>query len=101
MGRPSRTRRGAVVALVLGSVVAIGGLVAVSIPIPQQASFGWFAYAPLSAATFAATGVFLGPTAIAGLVALVVGVGLAAFAAGWMLARRHTTRDSNTPTAGS
>ena len=82
----------------LGLLIALGGLLAAGIS-QQTASFGWFAYAPLSQGTFRPAVAFLSPTVIGGLTALVVGVALAAFAAGWMLARRRAIREPDGPEA--
>ncbi len=62
-----------------------------------ETSFGWFAYAPLTAGSVAPVSFFLGPFGIAGTVAIGLGIGLAAFASGWMLARRRPSRDPDRP----
>ena len=54
----------------------------------SEASFGWFAYAPLSKATFAPQGlVYLGSSARIGMALCAVGLTLLAFWAGYQAGR--------------
>lgn len=85
------------IAAALGVALAILG---VSLVLRQPpASFGWFADAPLTAGSAAPAGILLGPLGIAGAVAIGMGIGLAAFAGGWMLGRRRAPRDPARPIA--
>ncbi|MCM3689016.1 hypothetical protein [Kocuria rosea] len=58
---------------------------------PPEATFGWFAYAPLNGETFSGM-IILNRTAAAGWAAVAAGAVLLAFCAGWLLGRRHSTR---------
>lgn len=75
----------AVVAFGIASAVA--GVVLMLVP-SGQASFGWFAYAPLSRTAFVPTGTLLSQLDLAGLALLVIGLVALAFSAGWALGRR-------------
>jgi len=68
--------------VVLGAVAAVIGLVLLLLP-SGQASFGWFAYAPLSDTTFFPPGGLLSPQSQIGMVLIIVGLVLLAFGAGW------------------
>lgn len=66
--------------MVVGGVAAVAGAAILAralllIPVSPSASFGWFAYAPLSDAVFVPSGVIALPTwALAGVGLLVAGV---------------------------
>ncbi|TFB87262.1 hypothetical protein E3O44_09050 [Cryobacterium algoricola] len=72
-------------------MAALIGIVLLLLP-GNQASFGWFAYAPLSDSTFLPPGGLLSPHSQIGIVVLIVGLVVLAFGAGWMLGLRHTAR---------
>ena len=84
---PSRWRRTRVVLAIAGLVATITGVVLVATSAPS-ASFGWFAYAPLSSVTFTPDGTFLNSQQLMGLVVGVLGLLLVAFSAGWSLGVR-------------
>ena len=74
----------AIAAIVAGVVVMVAST-------PQSASFGWFAYAPLSSMVFSPAGtVVIGWGTISGAAVVVLGIACLAFWAGWMLARSRT-----------
>ncbi len=91
--RPAR-----IAAVTAGAGLALVIIGAVMLLVQPATSFGWFAYAPLTAGSVAPVSILLGPFGIAGAVAIGVGIGLAAFAAGWILARRRPSRDPGRPT---
>ncbi len=73
-------------------VVMMAGVVGIIVATPQTATFGWFAYAPLSGTAFSPDGaVVVGCGAIAGAAAVALGVAGLAFWAGFAVAvlRRH------------
>lgn len=73
----------------LGVVLVLVGSLLVLLN-PSEATFGWYAYAPLSDEAFPAAS-FMTPEAVAGWVSAVVGLLLWAFCAGWIVGRwRHT-----------
>lgn len=76
--------------LVAGLILACVG-VAVLMSDQGVASFGWFAYAPLSEATFA-PGQFLTPVHLWGAAACVTGLIATSGALGYMIGRRGATR---------
>ena len=73
--------------VVLGALAAVIGLVLFLLP-SGQATFGWFAYAPLSNTTFFPPGVLLSPHGQIGIVLFLTGLAILAFGAGWMLGQR-------------
>ncbi|QNE47194.1 hypothetical protein F1C58_09995 [Glaciihabitans sp. INWT7] len=92
-GRPAGSPRqrgqlllGVVLPLIAG-VLAITGLILLLRPDPP-ASFGWFAFVPLSSTTFVPTPWFSSTLHAAG--AILIGVGIAAlvFCLGWRVGRR-------------
>ena len=86
--------------VVLGAVAAVIGLVLLLLP-SGQASFGWFAYAPLSNSAFIPPGVLLSPHSQIGIVLFVIGLAMLAFSAGWMLGHRQAARQQRLPDPGS
>jgi len=74
--------------------VVIAGVVAIVIAAPQSASFGWFAYAPLSGTVFNPDGAMVVSWgAIAGAAAVALGLAGLAFWAGFTIA---TSRSKTT-----
>jgi heme/copper-type cytochrome/quinol oxidase subunit 1 len=67
----------------------------------HSASYGWFAYAPLSDTTFQPPGIWLTPQGQAGVVWFIVGLALLAFGFGWALGRRHAPDPRRPPTPSS
>lgn len=86
--------------VILGSVTAVIGLVLFLLP-SGSASFGWFAYAPLSNTAFFPSGVLLTPRSQIGIVLLVIGLALLAFGAGWALGQRQAAGQRRLPDPGS
>jgi heme/copper-type cytochrome/quinol oxidase subunit 1 len=77
------------VVLILSGVLVVGGVVLVAVSSQTPASFGWFAYQPMSGSLFAPGGfVVLTQPAIVG--AFVAGVGVVGLSAatGFMVGRR-------------
>lgn len=73
---------------VAAAAAIVAGVVVMVASTPQSASFGWFAYAPLSSMVFSPAGaVVIGWGTIAGAAVVVLGIAGLAFWAGWMLAR--------------
>ena len=87
------SRRAGVLMVALGAVAAATGLVLFLLP-GDQASFGWYAYAPLSDSTFIPPD-GLSPRNQIGVVVFVVGLVVLAFGAGWMLG--HSRAASQRP----
>jgi heme/copper-type cytochrome/quinol oxidase subunit 1 len=82
----------------LAAAVMAAGLVAIVASTPQSASFGWFAYAPLSATVFSPTGaIVIGWGSIAGAAAVALGLAALAFWAGFTLATARTRRPPRGP----
>ncbi len=81
-------RRRALLPVVLGLVLAVGGLLLAR----QPRAFGWFAYTPLSEATFAPGIIVLDAVGIAALVIAGLGIALLAGAAGYGLGQRSARR---------
>ncbi|NQX04860.1 hypothetical protein HQQ82_08600 [Rathayibacter sp. VKM Ac-2856] len=77
-------------------LVVVGIVVGATAP-GREASFGWFAYAPLSGSTFSPGGIVVVTPALGLAAALVVlGLLVLAFCAGGAVARRRTLRTSGT-----
>ena len=79
---------------VIASAMIVGGVAAAIVATPREVSFGWFAYAPLSEATFTPDGlIVLTGGALGGLVVALIGVAVFAFWAGYTVrgsrARTH------------
>ena len=85
--------------VVLGAVEAVIGLVLLLLP-SDQASFGWFAYAPLSDTTFIPPGVLLSPHSQIGIGVFTIGLAMLAFGAGWMLGQHQATSQRRSPDPG-
>ncbi|TFC15157.1 hypothetical protein [Cryobacterium sp. MDB2-10] len=97
---PELSRRVSVSMVVLGAVAVVIGLVLLLAP-GDQASFGWFAYAPLSNTTFSPIGLQLSPRSQIGIAMFVVGLAVLAFGAGWMLGQRQAASQRRLPDPGS
>jgi heme/copper-type cytochrome/quinol oxidase subunit 1 len=82
--------------VVLGAVAAVIGLVLLLVP-SGQASFGWFAYAPLSDTTFFPPGVQLSPHRQIGSALLPIGLLILAFGAGWLLGQYQAASPRRAP----
>ncbi len=82
----------AIVLVLIGASI----LLAILFSPVETASFGWFAYAPLSASTFVPDNAVLVPrTAIAGAVALTLGLTAAGVLTGWRLGKRAARPDAS------
>ncbi|MEO7122625.1 MAG: hypothetical protein ABI400_05820 [Lacisediminihabitans sp.] len=79
--------RRVIVCIILGAIVTVAGAVLILIPSPT-ASFGWFAYVPLSDAVFTPASALLAPVHQAGLLVGVIGALLLAFGVGWWFGQR-------------
>lgn len=84
---PRRPPRWWVVLASLGGVLVLSGALLVLLN-PAEATFGWFADAPLSGETFPAMALVT-PEATAGWAGVVAGLVLWAFCAGWLVGRRR------------
>ncbi|MFE4464885.1 hypothetical protein ACFRCR_07155 [Oerskovia sp. NPDC056781] len=91
--RPRPRSRGTVLGLVAGVLLVGVGAWLASRP-SWWTSFGWFAYAPLSDATFAPQRPW-GQTL--GLVSLAAGLLVLGFVAGWVVARRRGQTEPGDP----
>ncbi|MDY7541745.1 MULTISPECIES: hypothetical protein [unclassified Cryobacterium] len=87
------SRRVSVFLVILGAVAAAIGLVLLLLP-SNQASFGWYAYAPLGDSTFFPPAGLLSPQSQIGMVVFIVGLVALAFGAGWMLGLRNAASRS-------
>lgn len=68
----------------IGSAMIVGGVATAVVATPREVSFGWFAYAPLSDATFTPDGlIVLTGGALGALVVAAIGVAVLAFWAGY------------------
>ena len=74
--------------VVLGTVAALIGRVLLLAP-SGQASFGWYAYSPVSNTTFFPPGVLLSPHGQIGIALFLTGSVMLAFGAGWMLGQHQ------------
>lgn len=88
-------RRIIVVTLVSGVLLLAGILLAILTPV-TIASFGWFAYAPLSAATFV-PGLGMQPGFVIGLVLGALGLLGIGFGLGWLFAVRRGPGAASAP----
>lgn len=86
--------------VVLGAAIAVIGLALFLIP-SASASFGWFAYQPLSNTTFFPSGVPLTTRSQTGIVLFIGGLVLFAFGAGWALGQRQGAGQRRLPDPGS
>lgn len=85
---PRKTPRWVLVLVVLSVLTVLGGALTVLLN-PFEATFGWFAYAPMNGETFPGM-TFLNPQAVTGWVGVGVGAVLLAFCTGWFVGRRNT-----------
>ena len=85
--------------VVLGAVAAGIGLVLLLLP-SGQASFGWFAYAPLNDTTFFPPGGLSSPHSQIGIGVFTIGLAMLAFGAGWMLGHHQDTSQRRAPDPG-
>ena len=86
--------------VVLGTVAAVIGPGLLLVP-SDQASFGWFANAPLSNTTFSPIGLQFSPRSQIGIALFIVGLAVLAFGAGWMLGQRQAANQRRLPDPGS
>ena len=78
--------------LAVGSgILALAGAILLAIPEPS-ATFGWFAYAPLSTTSFVPAPWFSSPRNCLGAGLLLVGIGALLFCLGWWVGRRSRSR---------
>lgn len=87
---PRRMPRWVLILAVLATIIVLGGSLTVLLH-PPEASFGWFAYTPMTGEVFPG-GTILSPQAVAGWSGIAVGTVLLAFCAGWLLGQRSTAR---------
>lgn len=89
-------RRKTTIAWTAATLFVIAGLAATVVGLMTPVSFGWFAYQPLSSATFAGdgSGFFVSRTTAIGFVLLALGFITLAFLAGWRLAGRRPDADA-------
>lgn len=79
---------------VLAIVSIVAGIVTIVVATPQSASFGWFAYSPLSSTAFSPSGVVvLTWVAIVGAIAICAGIALLALWAGFSLGSSRSRRE--------
>ncbi|WP_157487945.1 MULTISPECIES: hypothetical protein [unclassified Leifsonia] len=71
---------------IAGGIVAVAGMIALLVPAPVP-TFGWAAYQPLAETVFLPSPL-LTPTTMWGVLALVVGLIVVAFSAGFIVGRR-------------
>ncbi|MFB4349636.1 hypothetical protein [Microbacterium sp. CR_7] len=84
-------RRKSTIAWTAATLLVVAGLAATVVGLMTPVSFGWFAYQPLSSATFAGDGggFFVSRTTVIGFVLLALGLIAVAFLAGLRLAGRR------------
>ncbi len=70
-------------------VIALVGGVTLFLTSDKAASFGWFAYAPLSGEMYSPSGSLLTLQERAGLTIGAIGLGIVVFCAGWAIGRRR------------
>lgn len=89
--QPGRSTFVQAVPITLGivGIIAVGAGLALMINGQTQATFGWYAYAPLSDKSFSPAATYLSARGQAGLAVAVIGAIVVAFCAGWMLASRR------------
>lgn len=85
------SRRRASLVLTAGVVLLVAGVAGLFLVPTSTAGFGWFAYAPLSEATFS-PGVFLRPVQLWAGAAALVGLAAASWAVGYLAGRRADRR---------
>ncbi|MBU4465302.1 MAG: hypothetical protein KKH75_05590 [Actinobacteria bacterium] len=81
----------AIIAWVIAGMFVVAGVAVTTVGLTITTAFGWFAYQPLAAATFAPSGdtVFLSRTTVVGVVLLSLGLITLAFLIGWRAAIRR------------
>lgn len=90
ISRPSRM----IVVPVAGVVLMVVGVAGLAVSTPRSASFGWFAYAPLSGTVFSPDGALVvGWGAIAGAGAVALGLAVFAFWMGFIVATARARRN--------
>lgn len=80
----------------VSGVLAIVGAILLASPGPP-ASFGWFAYVPLSSTSFVPAPWFSTPVHTVGAVLLMAGAGAFLFCLGWGVGRRSHSRPDLSP----
>lgn len=85
---PRKTPRWVLVLVALSVLTVLGGALTVLLN-SSEATFGWFAYAPMNGETFPGMTV-LSQQAVTGWVGVGIGAVLFAFCAGWFMGRRNT-----------
>jgi heme/copper-type cytochrome/quinol oxidase subunit 1 len=85
---PERRRKGILILSLIGAVAVLTGTLTL-LTSPGPESIAWFAYTPLSDASFSPGGMLLTPQAAIGLLVGVLGLVALAFAGGWALGRRR------------
>ena len=88
--RPAGRVIGTLLAVGAG-ILAVSGAILLAIPVPS-ATFGWFAYAPLSTTSFVPAPWFSSPRNCLGAGLLLVGIGALLFCLGWWVGRRSRSR---------
>lgn len=83
---PRKTPRWVLVLAALSVLTVLAGTLTVLLN-PFEATFGWYAYAPMSGETFPGM-TFLSPQAVMGWGGVGVGAVLLAFCAGWFVGQR-------------
>ena len=87
-GVPPRARRVSIALFSAGILAVVVGLV-LALTSPGQATYGWFAYTPLSDVSFSPDVILLSPQATAGVAIGITGLLLVAFCAGLLLGARR------------
>ena len=82
-------RTAIIVVLVIASVLLVAGIALVAAMPATVASFGWFAYAPLSGQMFL-PGLVIQPWVAAGIALAAVGLLGIGFGIGWLVASRRS-----------
>ncbi|MCS5716137.1 hypothetical protein NVV95_16445 [Herbiconiux sp. CPCC 205716] len=96
----ARPRRANLTLPLLAVAAIVAGVVTVVVSTPQSASFGWFAYAPLSGTMFSPAGaVVIGWGSVLGAIVVAGGIAGLAFWAGWMLGRMRSKNAPDTTKA--
>ena len=84
----ARSRRIAIFLAAAGSAAIVIAVVLL-VTAPHPASFGWFAYTPLSDVSFSPSGMLLSTQAGIGLTVGILGVAVLAFCGGWAFGARR------------
>ncbi|MFH8250668.1 hypothetical protein ACH3VR_09920 [Microbacterium sp. B2969] len=88
MAAESRQARLAMRTVVVASTLLVVVGLAVALTVEQRASFGWFAYAPLSQTVFV-PGLGVWPQTVWGLILAGIGLVGLGFGVGWLVATRR------------